>query len=170
MSNTATTLTSVSRSGYNQLTLVTTDSSLNTYTTVLSMQDNPLDPPNAPVLTTATSGGTVLAGVYTVAMSYTDAKGETVTGPTSTITTTGTTSTITIAAPSTAALQPNATGWYAYVSQVNGATLTRQQTAGSPTAVATPLPLTAPPTSSGVGPPAARGDAPFSQLVRAINL
>lgn len=170
MSNTATTLTSAARSGYNQVTLVTTDAGLNTYTTVLSVQDNPLDAPAAPVLTTAATGGTVLAGVYTVAMSYTDAKGETVTGPTSTVTTTGTTSTITIAAPSTAALQPNATGWYAYVSQVNGSTLTRQQTAGSPTAVATPLPITAPPTSSGVNPSTVRGDAPYSQLVRALTL
>jgi hypothetical protein len=114
-------------------------------------------PAAAPVPTTATTGGTVLAGVYTVAISYTNAIGETVPGPTGTVTTTGTTSTVTIPSPPALA---GSTGWYAYVSQAGLTALTRQQTAGSPTAVGTPLVLTAPPTSSGLAPQASNSTGP----------
>ena len=115
--------------------------------------------PAAPVPTTATTGGTVLAGVYGVMVSLVQANGlETIASVPGTVTTTGTTSTITIPAP--AAVLPPAspsfpayTGWYAYVTQLGGTTFTRQQTAGTPTALGTSLVLTAPPSSTGAKPP-----------------
>lgn len=97
--------------------------------------------------TTVGTGGTVAAGVYTVAATYATPNGETVALTPGTVTTTGTTTTITVPSPPVLA---GATGWYAYVSQVNGTTLTRQQTAGLPTAIRTALALTAPPTSTGL--------------------
>ena len=72
--------------------------------------------------------------------------------------TAGSTSTITVPSPTGQILGPAApnfaaaSGWYAYVSQVGGSTMTRQQAAGSPTAIGTNLTLTAPPTSSGAAP------------------
>lgn len=108
----------------------------------------PFTPPAAPGLTTATTGGSVAAGTYTVKISYLTADGETLPSASSTITTTGATSTITIASP---AAQTGATGWYAYVSQAGGTTLTRQQ-AGAATAIGTGLTLTTPPTTTGVAP------------------
>lgn len=111
-----------------------------------------LQPPAAPVPTTSASTGTILAGVYTVKVTYVNASGESAGSVSGTVTTTGTTSTITIPSP---AANANATGWYAYVSQVNATTLTRQQAAGSPTALGTALTLTAPPTTTGANPPAA---------------
>jgi hypothetical protein len=65
--------------------------------------------------------------------------------------TTGSTSTLTVSSP---AASGNATGWYAYVTQAGGSTYTRQQAAGSPTAIGSNLVLTAPPTSTGLNPPA----------------
>jgi hypothetical protein len=109
-----------------------------------------LSPPAAPVPTTAASGGTVAAGVYTVAVSYVNAAGESMASATGQVTTVGATSTLTVPSPPAAA---NATGWYAYVSQVNAAPMTRQQTAGSPTSIGTALTITAPPTSGGLAPP-----------------
>lgn len=111
---------------------------------------NFLAAPAAPVPTTATTGGTVLAGTYLVIVSYVNTYGETTGSASGTVTTTGSTSTITIPSP---AASGNATGWYAYVTQAGGSTFTRQQTAGSPTAIGTGLTLTAPPTSSGLNPP-----------------
>ena len=108
-----------------------------------------LAPPTAPALATATTGGTVLAGVYGVIVSYVNANGETTGSSSASITTTGSTSTITITSPAAAA---NATGWYAYVTQVNGSAYTRQQTAGSPTAIGVNLVLSAPPTNTGLAP------------------
>lgn len=117
-----------------------------TFTAVLAA----LAAPAAPGHATATTGGTILAGTYTFAVTYVNANGETVASATATQVTTGSTSTLTINSPS----QPGgATGWYAYVSQVGGTTLTRQQAAGSPTAIGTNLTLTAPPTSTGANPP-----------------
>lgn len=110
--------------------------------------------PAAPVPTNAGSGGTVLAGVYGVKVTYVSAAGETVASAAGTTTTTGTTSTITIPSP---AANANATGWYAYVTQVGGSTYTRQQAAGSPTAIGTGLTLTAAPTSTGAQPPTVAG-------------
>jgi hypothetical protein len=110
--------------------------------------------PAAPVPTNAATGGTVLAGVYGVKVTYVSAAGETVASAAGTTTTSGTTSTLTIPSP---AANANATGWYAYVTQVGGSTYTRQQAAGSPTAIGTGLTLTAPPTSTGAQPSATSG-------------
>jgi hypothetical protein len=106
------------------------------------------------------TGGTVLAGVYGVKVTLVNAFGETIASAAGTTTTTGSTSTITIPAPSP---QGNAVGWYAYVTQANGATYTRQQTAGSPTLLGTSLTLTAPPSSGGATAPAANTTAAFTQ-------
>jgi hypothetical protein len=106
-----------------------------------------LSTPSAPTVTNAATGGTVLAGVYGVKVSYVNALGETIPSAVGTTTTTGSTSTITIAPP-----QPvgGSTGWYAYVSQAGGSVYKRQQTPGSPTAFGTSLVLTAPPSAGGV--------------------
>ena len=114
--------------------------------------------PAAPVPTTATTGGTVLAGTYLVMVALVAANGqESIASVPGTITTTGTTSTITIPSPASVLgpVSPNFppyTGWYAYVTQLGGQSFTRQQTAGSPTALGTALVITAPPTSSGLAP------------------
>lgn len=106
--------------------------------------------PAAPVPTTATTGGTVAAGTYGAIVTYVNAYGETTGSAAGSVVTTGSTSTITVPSP---AASGNATGWYAYVTQAGGTTYTRQQAAGSPTAIAVNLTLTAPPTSSGANPP-----------------
>ncbi len=124
---------------------------------------NPLMPlvsPATPVPTTAATGGTIAAGVYGVEITYVNAFGETLASANGPITTTGATSTITIPAPPSIG---NAVGWYAYVTQVNGATFTRQQAAGSPTSLNNSLTLTAPPTSTGANPPGANSTAGFTQ-------
>lgn len=108
--------------------------------------------PAQPVPATAATGGTVADGTYRVAVTYVTASGETTASTQGTVVTAGGgTSTITIPSPSA---QPAATGWYAYVSQAGGSTLTRQQ-GGAATAIGTPLTLTAPPTPGGAQPPAA---------------
>ncbi|MGZ6361867.1 MAG: glycosyl hydrolase family 28-related protein [Ktedonobacterales bacterium] len=108
-----------------------------------------LGAPNTPTVSNATTGGTVVAGTYQVKVTYVNSRGETLgSGIGSTTTTTGT-STITVTSP---AASGDATGWYAYVTQAGGSTYTRQQSAGSPTAIGTNLTLTAPPTSTGAQP------------------
>lgn len=98
-------------------------------------------PAAAPTLSTAGTGGTVLAGVYIVGFTWVNANGETTLSPTASITTSGTTSTITVTVPT---LPSGATAAAVYVSQANGTALTRQgQTA------TTTFTLTAPPTTSG---------------------
>lgn len=120
----------------------------------------PLPTPAAPVPTTTTTGGTIAAGVYGVEITYVNAFGETLASVNGPITTTGATSKITIPAPPVIG---NATGWYAYVTQVNGAIFTRQQTAGAPTSLNSSLVLTAPPTNTGANPPGANTTAGFTQ-------
>ncbi len=113
-----------------------------------------LPAPAAPAPTTAGTGGTIAAGTYLVAITYVNAQGETVASANGSITTSGTTSTITIPSPPAAGSDNQAaTGWYAYVSQADLTALTRQQAAGSPTAIGTALTLTAPPTNTGAAPP-----------------
>jgi hypothetical protein len=107
-------------------------------------------PASAPSLTTATTGGTVLAGTYHAIVTYVNGNGETTGSAAGSVTTTGTTSTVTVPSP---AAETGATGWYAYLTQLGGSTYTRQQAAGSPTAVGTAFVLTAPPASSGANPP-----------------
>ena len=110
--------------------------------------------PAAPGFTKANSGGTVLTGTYGAKVTYVSAAGETVASAAATVTTTADISTLTVASP---AANANATGWYAYLTQVGGSTYTRQQAAGSPTAVGTGLTLTAPPSSGGAQPPTVAG-------------
>ncbi|HET8625907.1 MAG TPA: hypothetical protein VFL91_00705 [Thermomicrobiales bacterium] len=111
--------------------------------------------PSAPSLSTAATGGTVAAGTYQAEITYVNAQGETVASAGASITTTGATSTLTVASPPAAGSgSQTATGWYAYVTQAGGSIYTRQQAAGSPTAIGTNLTLTAPPTSTGAAPPA----------------
>jgi hypothetical protein len=114
--------------------------------------------PGTPVTSTATSGGTVANGTYKVETTYVTAVGETVASVSTTQVTTGTNiSTLTVNSPAAAT---GATGWYAYWTQAGGSTYTRQQAAGSPTAIGTNLTLTAPPTSTGANPPAANSTLP----------
>lgn len=118
---------------------------------------NVLAAPVAPVPTTSTTGGTVAAGTYGVIVTYVNAYGETTGSVAGSVVTTGSTSTITVPSP---AASGNATGWFAYVTQAGGTTYTRQQAAGSPTAIGTNLTLTAPPTSSGANPPSLNTTGP----------
>lgn len=104
-------------------------------------------PPNAPALATATTGGTVLAGVYQVIITYVNANGETLGSSVASITTTGSTSTITITSPAASA---NATQYQVYMTQAGGSTFTKQ---GTGTAIGTNLVISAPPTSGGTNPP-----------------
>lgn len=108
-------------------------------------------PAAAPGTSTAATGGTVAAGTYKAVVTYTDANGESLPSPSASVTASGGTSTITVNSPPA---QAGATGWYAYVTQVGASVYTRQQAAGSPTAIGTNLTLTAPPSSSGAQPPA----------------
>ncbi len=126
--------------------------------------------PAAPTLATATTGGTVLAGTYQVEITVVNAAGESIASASSSQATTGSTSTLTVNSP---AAGGGATGWYAYVTQVGGSTYTRQQTAGTPTAIGTNLVLTAPPTSTGANPPTANATGGIirpvpGRLVRAV--
>lgn len=120
------------------------------FSNLIAVSSTDLAAPAQPSTSTATTGGTVLAGTYQVEVTYVTASGETVPSPVKAQATTGSTSTLTVTSPSSVS---GATGWYAYVSQVGGSSLTRQQAAGSPTAIGTGLTLTAPPTSSGAAPP-----------------
>lgn len=109
-----------------------------------------LAPPAAPAPTQG-GAGTVAAGTYGVIVSYTNPAGETIGSAAGSVTVAVNTS---IVIPSPAA-SGNATGWYAYVTQVGGNVYTRQQAAGSPTAIGTGLTISAPPTNGGANPPAA---------------
>jgi hypothetical protein len=75
-------------------------------------------PTAAPGLATATSGGTLAAGTWTVGYTWTTASGETQLSPTATQVTTGAASTITVTPP---ALPAGATGYNVYVSLVANA-------------------------------------------------
>lgn len=128
----------------------------NTGHEVLRISLAALNPPLAPTLTGATTGGTVAAGTYWGVITYVNQAGETTASAPAFVTTSGSTSTITVTSPPAVG---NATGWYFYSTQAAGTTFTRQQTAGSPTAIGTNLTLTATPTSSGANPPASNTSA-----------
>lgn len=117
----------------------------------LTLEAAAIAAPAAPAPTQTTTGGTVAAGTYKAAVTYVNADGETVASAQGTVVTTTGASTITVPSPAASA---GAAGWYAYVSQAGGSVLTRQQAAGSPSIIGTPLVLTAPPASSGVTAPA----------------
>lgn len=121
-----------------------------------------INPPATPASSTVTTGGTVAAGTYQYVVTYVSASGETIASNFGSQVTTGATSTLTINSPSAST---GATGWYAYVTQAGGAAsfqATRQQAAGSPTAIGTNLTLTAPPTSTGLPPPSVNTTGAFA--------
>lgn len=119
--------------------------------------------PAAPVLSTATTGGTVAAATYGAEVTYVNALGETVASAPASITTTGTTSTITVDSP---AASGNATGYNVYMTQGGGATYTKQN--ATPIALGTNFTLTAPPTSTGAAPPAGNTTTDGSQTPAVI--
>jgi hypothetical protein len=77
-------------------------------------------PSGAATVTTATVGGTVLAGTYLVAYTYVNASGETTISPQTPVTTTGTTSTITVTLPAVVPAIATA-GANVYISAIGGA-------------------------------------------------
>lgn len=123
------------------------------------LAEGPLStPPATPGTATNAAGGTVLAGTYLAAVSFVTPFGETAPSGIASQVTSGSTSTLTVNSPTGAPLGPANpnfsayTGYYVYLSQAGGSTLTRQQAAGSPTPIGTNFTITAPPTSSGVAP------------------
>lgn len=114
--------------------------------------------PTTPVPTTLTTGGTVIPGTYGVEVTGVNANGESLASPNGPIIVPAGTNTNTISVPSPTGLV-GATGWYAYVTQAGGSAFTRQQVAGTPTAIGTALTITAPPTTIGAAPPVSDGSA-----------
>ena len=121
--------------------------------------------PAAPALSTATTGGTVLAGTYKVVVAYVTAAGTTSVSEPSFITTTGATSTLTVASP---AAQTGATAYRAYISAPNGGPMYLQNGAG--TAIATPLVLTAPPVTNTATAPTSNGTVGAAAKFRGMAL
>lgn len=111
-----------------------------------------LSAPATPTLSNSGSGGSLTAGTYQVKVSYVNVNGESLASASAGSQAISGSQPLTITAP---AGNRNATGYYAYVTQANGATFTRQQTAGHPTPLATNLVLTANPSSGGANPPGA---------------
>lgn len=102
-----------------------------------------LTAPAAPALATASSGGTVAAGIHGVRITYVNANGETVASEASHITTSGSTSTITVTSPAAAGSGGNAaTKYKVYMTPPNGGAYKLQN--GSGTNVGTDYTLTAP--------------------------
>lgn len=112
--------------------------------------------PVAPTTSTATTGGTVAAGTYLVAISFVTPLGETAPSNVASQVTTGTTSTITVNSPTGAPLGPAApnfsafTGYNVYMTQAGGSTFTKQNS--TPQAIGTNFLLSTPPSSSGAAP------------------
>lgn len=113
-----------------------------------------LNPPDEPALATATSGGTVAAGIYGVKITYKNATGETLASENGTIATTGATSTITVTSPAASGSGgAAATHYLVYMTPVNGGPWKLQN--GSGTAIATDYTRTAPPVTNTAEPPTA---------------
>lgn len=106
-------------------------------------------PTSTGTITPTTGTGSVAAGTYQFAVTYVGSFGETTPSPIapSTLSLTGE---FTVNGPGA---ETGATGWYLYMSQANGSVLTRQQAAGSPSTIGTPLVVSTPPTTTGLGPP-----------------
>jgi len=134
--------------------------------TVADVSGELLAPPVAPVPTTVTSGGTVLAGTYKFEVTYVNANGETTPSPFGSVTTTGSTSTITVPSPPTLL---NATGYYVYATLIGGSTYARQQALGSPTAIGTNYVITAPTTSTGAVPPVTNTTGQAAMTITSVN-
>lgn len=111
-----------------------------------------LSAPDAPALSTATTGGTVAAGFYGVKITYVNANGESLASESGFITTTGSTSTITVTSPAAAGSGGNAaTKYKVYMTPANGGPYKLQNSTG--TNVGTNFTLTAPPvTNTAVAP------------------
>jgi hypothetical protein len=107
-----------------------------------------LNPPDEPALTTATSGGTVAAGLHSVKITYVTASGETLPSEEATIETTGATSTITVASPAAAT---GATKFKVYMTPPNGGPWKLQNTTG--TNIGSNFTLTAPAVTNTAEPP-----------------
>lgn len=112
-----------------------------------------------PVVLSTAGGGTIPAGNYGVVVTYVNFLGESLASITMSIAV-GANGTLTIPSPpamtnnsDTNVKSSNATGWYAYVTQAGQFSFFRQQAAGSPTAIGTPLVITANPTTTGAQPP-----------------
>lgn len=120
--------------------------------------------PAAPTLSTASAGGTVAAGTYTVSVAYLTTQGTNVSSATATVTTTGSASTITIASPVPA---PKAYGWVAYVSQAGGGSTVYGQGHWLP--VGCDLVLTAPPVITGYLPTAVPDDFTLGTIRLALR-
>ncbi|HLK78205.1 MAG TPA: hypothetical protein VKU77_31715, partial [Streptosporangiaceae bacterium] len=120
-----------------------------------------LPAPSAPSVSNSGSGGTVLAGVYQIQVTYVNQYGETLGSTASSTTTSGTTSVITVTSPLP---WTNATGYYVYCTQAGGSSFTRQQAPGSPTPLRASYVISAPPSGSGAAPGGANtsGSAPFT--------
>ncbi len=136
--------------GFSQL--ITNSQLINNWTSIYPTLSAPL----ASTVNHASSGGTVASGTYQVVITYTTTFGETNISSTTSVTTTTNFSTLTIVSPAAASniasTPPNAaTGWNAYVTQVNGSSYTLQNSL--PIAIGTDLVITAPPTFSGNGLP-----------------
>lgn len=113
-----------------------------------------LTPPDEPALTTATSGGTVAAGLHSVKITYVNATGETLPSEAAYIATTGSTSTITVASPAAAGSGgAAATKYRVYMAPPNGGPWKLQNGAG--TNIASNFTLTAPAVTNTAEPPTA---------------
>jgi hypothetical protein len=119
--------------------------------TFTSFPASQLAAPSAPTLTPATSGGTMAAGTYHGLVTYVGQTGETLGSAATSVTTTTGASTVTVTSPGA---ETGAVSYYVYFTQSGGTTYTRQQAAGSPTAIGTSYVISAPPTSTGASPPA----------------
>lgn len=107
--------------------------------------------PPQPTVTASPTGGTVQPGKYQVEVTYVTGGGESLPSAPQTVATTGSTSTITVESPPAAF---GMTGWYAYVTQPNGAVFGRQQ--ASPMAIGSSFTMTTPPAPGPEPEPAAK--------------
>jgi predicted RNA-binding protein with TRAM domain len=123
-----------------------------------------LSAPDAPALTTATSGGTVAAGFYGVKITYVNANGEGLASESGFIITTGSTSTITVTSPAAAGSGGNAvTKFKVYMTPANGGPYKLQNTTG--TNIGSNFTLTAPPVTNTAIPPTSNTTGAISSVV-----
>jgi len=126
-----------------------------------------LSAPDAPALTTATSGGTVADGMYGVRITYVNANGESVASEAAHITTKGASadqSTLTVASPAAAGSGGNAaTKYKVYMTPKNGGPYKLQNSTG--TNIGTGFTLTAPPVTNTATAPTSNTTGAVSSVV-----
>jgi hypothetical protein len=126
-----------------------------------------LSAPDAPALTTATSGGTVADGFYGVKITYVNANGESVASEAAHITAKGASadqSTITVVSPAAAGTAGNAaTKYKVYITPKNGGPYKLQNTTG--TNIGTNFTLSAPPATNTATPPTGNTTGAASAVV-----